>query len=1053
MNKTWINEEHKYNELIEFVAGIFSNELELLDPFKNESLLKDRLSLTIKWVREGKYILPIGYQLQDLEDLRTLKVFDKQCLFSTKDQFCKLLLVFLDKIQDLIQIMVNNNHLYSDSDIEQNKSKLIDKIIETKYKGLFSEELKEDIRKVFIKDDYRGAHLPIRYQHIENLDKLKREIDDLREDDIDDNDLNFKVFAFEIDGKYIFNGSYYIELFDIDYILFSEKLLNLLSNSNTLNNEHMFEVTIELTKSWRLDEAINYLERMNQDIKRDELLIKFEFLRSEIYKNKYHKQVYDKSSLYIRNKKLEEIPYINLYIHGMSLYYLGEYTGAIKFLEEYILSGHNCIYQEFIINNNNKRNSKSMFMDFELTENQSKYYILDSYIKMGDYGKAYSFYKDYVDVFKNSEESIETKNRIAYKGLKNGIENCKNLKFLDMNRLFYNKVMRALIVTEDYNEAIFLSNALDGNNLLDYDSKNLISILEDKRRIIKLEQESITLKKEIEKLELIKAENYKTNSLREYFDSITGKTDKDIRDFLMEQIKLKDDENKRVNELLQAKELEKKAIENEYQKIIEKLDILAERMHKSHNKIENGINESKEITKLEAEKTRALSIEQAEENRIRMSELMSKVSKVHFKLITTESKLDTLRNFNNNLGDHIIVMLEKLNNNQLLSLKNDMIIIGDVKEIKDTINNLIDGLIKDIVDNIAKLSLRVNVNAQDYLDRINSLESQMIKNMGTMINEIQDSLKIAFDSTNDNILEVYFDQSKEFTKLINQLEGIYEEFEMFTQRLEIADKLNEEVNEIKNNTWEINNKLDEIYSIISKALEKDSEIILKNTDSNTFNQIRIYYKEKFSEKNWDRLSESEQRTLITSRIIYNDFDKRIDKENLEYSPVVIGLTKVLESVMIRYHMNRLLKNRDDIIEDKFYSLKDIIYTFPSIKLKIGNEIRYIDQWMDDKDNLNLYNRSIDDYSIKFKKDFEESKFRVIYNNELFSKNTKNEEKFKGFAKNMVIGLQYVRRNHRNKAAHNEFLSRSTADDCYAKLVEVDKLLKLFLDNVRETSPI
>ena len=224
-------------------------------------------------------------------------------------------------------------------------------------------------------------------------------------------------------------------------------------------------------------------------------------------------------------------------------------------------------------------------------------------------------------------------------------------------------------------------------------------------------------------------------------------------------------------------------------------------------------------------------------------------------------------------------------------------------------------------------------------------------------------------------------------------------------------------------------------------------------------------KSNLGNRAWNLLYQDDKSFLLTSRLIYQDLINVYDMDKIDFSAVCIGLTKTLESFLTRQFIYKIkaycdknsnrefdyiLKYKGEDKDMKNTTLFEIIKAFPKLNFvengreKDINKGKYI--FFD-----NSYSYIVDNYDFKIANmnDYIDKRdvYKSIFSEELFDDKNFFQDEFLNFSKEMVLGLNYVRLNHRNRAAHKGALTKKDADECYDILLITEKLIKIFADKL------
>lgn len=215
---------------------------------------------------------------------------------------------------------------------------------------------------------------------------------------------------------------------------------------------------------------------------------------------------------------------------------------------------------------------------------------------------------------------------------------------------------------------------------------------------------------------------------------------------------------------------------------------------------------------------------------------------------------------------------------------------------------------------------------------------------------------------------------------------------------------------------------------------------------------------------WDNLDEECRNMMITSEIVYRTLVARADADKLDYSPAMIPLTKVMESLlngifnMIKSNivfsgpaMNIDTSSIDYYKERNANTPKDSLEMGPAIKmlsdgfLKINNgTITYGSSYLPGRSRFAEWqgNRYVDWDRLE---DFK----GIMLNCSGFKANSPTGQFVLGsnaeLNRKIFIGaLEYIKNCYRNKVAHKDGINRSRIDDCRQNMLIAQKLIWMLI---------
>lgn len=195
----------------------------------------------------------------------------------------------------------------------------------------------------------------------------------------------------------------------------------------------------------------------------------------------------------------------------------------------------------------------------------------------------------------------------------------------------------------------------------------------------------------------------------------------------------------------------------------------------------------------------------------------------------------------------------------------------------------------------------------------------------------------------------------------------------------------------------------------------------------------------FGENAWKKMEESSQTFLVSSKVIFNNLISL--KDIVDYSGVCLLVTKALEVEMGK----RFCKNFIDYLKQK-YPGKTNFVQFPTALLdKCGEPLQPKHFTLGSVAYVLCYFKS-NEITDEQKKNNKE-KLIEYAREKLFTNKTDEDifNKLQDYAKS----VEKVRTNYRNPSAHTNELHRVDAEQCFALVVDVEKILKKMLDSFNE----
>lgn len=225
---------------------------------------------------------------------------------------------------------------------------------------------------------------------------------------------------------------------------------------------------------------------------------------------------------------------------------------------------------------------------------------------------------------------------------------------------------------------------------------------------------------------------------------------------------------------------------------------------------------------------------------------------------------------------------------------------------------------------------------------------------------------------------------------------------------------------------------------------------------------------------WNRLNDECRNMLITAEIVYKTLSERADSKELDYSPAMIPLTKVVEYLLnqvfnkikpfINFDNDFRIKNdyRDDNFrrifgdsDDSGWKPKDSIELGPCIKMLCnGNinlnshEVLYESKWFCAHGKNRRQDWHVDNF-INWSK---LSRFvpEIIQCNAFNDPKGKNTKKF-AFSNDVetnrlifITSLEYVKNAYRNQVAHKNGIDKPKMDECRDNMILAKKLIWILI---------
>lgn len=236
---------------------------------------------------------------------------------------------------------------------------------------------------------------------------------------------------------------------------------------------------------------------------------------------------------------------------------------------------------------------------------------------------------------------------------------------------------------------------------------------------------------------------------------------------------------------------------------------------------------------------------------------------------------------------------------------------------------------------------------------------------------------------------------------------------------------------------------DEIERIIQSFSDECSERIIdevnRNYSEHEFLIEENKLKASIGSMAWDKLDESSQTFLVSSKLMYNNL---ISIGNVvDYSGVCLLVTKALEVEMSK----RFCRNYTAFLTERYPGKENLKIWPTSLLSRYGKKIKTKDFTLGSVAYILGY--SFADGISEEEKHNNQVKLLEYAKNELFIEGYDNEEI-------LACLLQYaewieeVRKNYRNPSAHTNELKKVDAENCFDLVTDVEKILKIMMDTFR-----
>lgn len=307
------------------------------------------------------------------------------------------------------------------------------------------------------------------------------------------------------------------------------------------------------------------------------------------------------------------------------------------------------------------------------------------------------------------------------------------------------------------------------------------------------------------------------------------------------------------------------------------------------------------------------------------------------------------------------------------------------------------------------------------------LKEQIIAEMSIIISDVMVNMLSKIDEVEGEIK-----QNKEI--LLETKKVVVENYELTSQirreLLSVLPNIQKTIIELKTDLYSRFEDLDVIYNELSDKITDDIHNIQVKIDKHNYNKAEQYL-EGFLGDCWNHINLEARGFFITSEVIYQAMK---DLPELDFSPTLIPMTKALENILNRNLFERVLNS---------LTPRDIVNTnkFKNIRVKNGKNAGNI-----------LEHATIGDIIYMFK---DRDVLTVINRNRLFKQNIANDPYFSrddrfinnklNLTPQTLIGkLNLIRVKYRNKAAHQDGISKAAAEECRQYMIFGEAFIKEFL---------
>lgn len=321
--------------------------------------------------------------------------------------------------------------------------------------------------------------------------------------------------------------------------------------------------------------------------------------------------------------------------------------------------------------------------------------------------------------------------------------------------------------------------------------------------------------------------------------------------------------------------------------------------------------------------------------------------------------------------------------------------------LKQTLENQKDE-IKDQI--IAEMSVLMQRAMQDILVKVSEVKDEVKVNQEILID------------TNNVVIKNY--------ELTNQIRS---------ELLDVLPAIQKKLTVLRTDLHTKFQDLEHVYDEISEKIIEEIQTIQVKIDRHNYEKAEQYLS-NFLGDCWNIINLESQSFLITSEVIYHVMK---DQQELDFSPVMIPMTKALENILNHFLFKRVV---DNLTENDIHDTTK----FKNIRIKHGRNAGQI-----------LHHVTIGDIIYMFK---DRDVVSVINRNHLFKQDVisdpyfSRDDRFRNGEINLTpqtfIGkLNLIRDKYRNKVAHKDGISRTTAEECRQFMIFGEAFIKELMERL------
>lgn len=313
-------------------------------------------------------------------------------------------------------------------------------------------------------------------------------------------------------------------------------------------------------------------------------------------------------------------------------------------------------------------------------------------------------------------------------------------------------------------------------------------------------------------------------------------------------------------------------------------------------------------------------------------------------------------------------------------------------------------------------------------------------------NKIEEKNKIEFNEPTPNI-NTNLSQEMLLMQLSEQNASLKKILETVLKTQEIVEDINSKIDNITNNLSRIQSQSEKL--IENAWSEEEIDRIIQVHTTECVENIMEYQgdivkddkyhteKEKLIRnfgKSWDKLDEESRNLLITSKFMFNKLDEI--NEDMDYSGICVLVTKALEieifnrffTDFIKYLDENYHKNYSEYHTALLFQHKEPLFSERFTMGNIAFVLCYTENYNDTPEQIRNNKIKLIEYCKR----------------NIFSKY--DDTKIEGLLHDYAQSIEDIRVRFRNPSAHRGYIKKTTAQECFELVIDVERLLVNMLDS-------